>query len=314
MPAADPKDLRRAFATFATGVTVVTTRDAAGSPIGFTANSFSSVSLEPALVSVCAGTHMRSFAAFSAADTFAINILAEDQQELASTFASRGVDKFAKSRWSSGTTGSPLLEGVVAWFDCRVHELVSAGDHVILIGRVVNYAYNDRAPLGFCGGAYVRFGLQQSAMERRSPDTHLRIGAVLECEGTVLLEEDPTTASLSVPTTARLGNADDGMGLFGKLAAAGYRITLPFLFAVYEDGDTQYVVHRGHATCETIDMPVSAIQRYALNDIPWERITRPAERQMLERYQRERATNVTGIYVGTAESGELHTVSGSQRL
>jgi flavin reductase (DIM6/NTAB) family NADH-FMN oxidoreductase RutF len=310
----DPKDLRRAFGSFATGVTVVTTRAVSQEPVGFTANSFSSVSLDPPLVSVCPATGMLSFPVFAAASTFAVNILAEDQQDMASVFASRGADKFAHTRWRPGTTGSPILEGVVASFDCVVHERVPAGDHVILIGRVVDYAYNDRAPLGFCGGAYVRFGLQQRAMELGTHDERLRIGAVLECEGAVLLEEDPRSGTLSVPTASQLGDPEDTVGLYGKFAAAGFGITLPFLFAVYEDAGTQFVVHRGHASPTPDGLPKSTIQRFALDEIPWSRIARPAERLMLERYRRERETNVTGIYVGTAESGELHTVSASQRL
>ncbi len=288
---------------------------ASSEPVGFTANSFSSVSLEPPLLLVCVANGMRSFSVFQTAQHFAVNILAEDQQEISRTFASRGADKFGAVVWHAGGTGSPLLDGVVAWFDCRVHQVVSAGDHSILIGRIEDYAYNDRSPLGFCGGAYLQFGLLQRALELAHTDG-LRVGAVVECAGAVLLEEDPHTQNLSVPTAARLGNAADRSGLFGKLADSGYDITLPFLFAVYEDGTTQFVVHRGHAVRRTASPPdrraVAAITPFAVDHIPWQRIARPAERLMLERYERERATNVTGIYVGSAESGDLHTISSSQ--
>jgi flavin reductase (DIM6/NTAB) family NADH-FMN oxidoreductase RutF len=310
----DTNDLRRAFASFATGVTVVTTQTRSDGPVGFTANSFSSVSLDPPLLLVCVANGLRSFPLFAEAQSFAVNILAEDQQEASRTFASRGADKFGAVRWRAGETGSPLLDGVVAWFDCRVDKVVPAGDHSILIGQIAAYAYNDRAPLGFCGGAYLRFGLLQRALELAHHNGRLCVGAVVECEGAVLLEEDRRSKQLSVPTAARLGSAAEHSGLFGKLSDGGYKITLPFLFAVYEDGDTQFVVHRGHAVRRPDGRDESTIKAFATGNIPWERIASSAERLMLERYQRERATNITGIYVGTAVCGDLHTVSSSQPL
>jgi flavin reductase (DIM6/NTAB) family NADH-FMN oxidoreductase RutF len=314
MQALDTKDLRRAFGAFATGVTVVTMQRAGQEPMGFTANSFTSVSLDPPLLLVCLAHGMRSYPAFAAAGNFAVNILADDQQELSGRFASRGADKFANTGWRPGRTGSPLLDGVVAWFDCRVHELHDAGDHSILIGEVVDYAYNNRMPLGFCSGAYVRFGLPQRAIEMAHHDGQVRIGAVLECGGAILLDEDPASHLLTVPTAPRLGLAGEGSGLFGLFAAAGYDITLPFLFAVYEDGRTQFVVHRGTATLRREAAAQGRIRPVDMEAIPWERVASPAQRMMLERYLRERATNVAGIYVGTAESGDLHTVSSSRPL
>jgi len=314
MSAIDTKDLRRAFGAFATGVTIVTTQRSGQEPVGFTANSFTSVSLDPPLLLVCLAHGMRSYLAFAAAESFAVNILADDQQELSGTFASRGADKFASARWNPGRTGSPLLEGVVAWFDCRVHAMHEAGDHSILIGEVVDYSYNNRTPLGFCSGAYVRFGLPQRAIEMAQHDGQVRIGAILECAGAILLDEDPGTRVLSVPTAARLGTAAEGSGLFGLFATAGYDITLPFLFAVYEDARMQFVVHRGTAKPRGTLPSGGRIRQVDTDSIPWQRVANPAERMMLERYLRERATNVAGIYVGTAESGELHTVSSSRPL
>lgn len=310
----DTSDLRRAFSSFATGVTVVTTCSSSNEPVGFTANSFSSVSLDPPLLLVCVANGIRCHSVFSSANSFAVNILAEEQQEVSRTFASRGVDKFGKVQWTSGQTGSPLLDGVVAWFDCVMHEIVPAGDHSIMIGRIVDYRYDSRAPLGFCGGAYLSFGLLQDAAELAHRVGKVRVGAVLECDGEILLEEDQHTRRLSVPTAAHLGSASERSGLFKKLADSGFEISLPFLFAVYEDDKTQFVVHRGTAVRCIETRGDSTIRLFGKSDIPWDRIGSRAERMMLERYQRERATNVTGIYVGTAESGELHTVTSSQPL
>jgi len=311
----DTQDLRRAFGSFATGVTVVTTHGEESGPVGFTANSFASVSLDPPLLLVCLAHGMRSFPIFKDARTFAVNILADDQQDVSSSFASKGTDKFASVRWRHGATGSPLLEGVVAWFDCEAHEQVVAGDHTILIGRIVDYAYENRAPLGFCGGAYLRFGLLQQAVESGHRHGRVRVGAVLECDEGILLEEHPDTGSVAVPTSTRLGSAGGKGGLFGKLAEAGFDITLPFLFAVYEDDDTQFVIHRGTAVPRSSSGTTGSTTSlcvFPLDRIPWDKLTSSSERMLLERYQRERATNVTGIYVGTAESGDVHTVTATQ--
>jgi flavin reductase (DIM6/NTAB) family NADH-FMN oxidoreductase RutF len=310
----DSADLRRAFSSFATGVTVVTTRSSSAEAVGFTANSFSSVSLDPPMLLVCIAKGIRCYPVFSSAASFAVNILAEDQKEVSSTFASRGADKFGTVKWTEGRTGSPRLDGVVAWFDCQMQQMVPAGDHSILIGRIVEYRYDNRAPLGFCGGAYLSFGLLQDAAEVAHRDGRVRVGAVLECDGAVLLEEDLRTHTLAVPTAAHLGSAPEHSGLYGKLAEWGYAITLPFLFSVYEDGKTQFVIHRGNAIRRGECRGASTIRLFSIDAIPWARIASPAERLMLERYQRERATNVTGIYVGTAESGDLHTVMSSQPL
>lgn len=305
----DPKSLRRAFGRFATGVTVVTARAANGDPVGFTANSFSSVSLDPPLLLVCVATAIRSYPAFSSARSFAVNVLAENQRDISNIFASRGADKFGAVTWRAAASGAPLLDDVVAWFDCSIHQRIPAGDHGILVGRIESFAENDQPPLGFCGGAYLQFGLLQRAMEITNRHGRLRVGAVLECDGNLLLETDPTTGRLTVPAASRLGSPSDHEGLYGLLASAGYSISVPFLFAVYEDGDTHYVVHRGQATATGHARTASSIRPFPLTGLPWERIARPAERMMLERYQRERSTNVAGIYVGTAESGDLHTVS-----
>jgi flavin reductase (DIM6/NTAB) family NADH-FMN oxidoreductase RutF len=319
MKVIDSKDLRKAFGSFATGVTVVTTESEGNGPIGFTANSFTSVSLDPPLLLVCLAHGMRSFPVFEQSAHFAVNILADDQQDISGTFASRGADKFASVRWRAGHTGSPLLEGVVAWFDCEVHQRILAGDHTILIGRIVDYAYENRAPLGFCGGGYLRFGLLQQAVESSHRHGRVRVGAVLECAEGVLLEEHPDTGGFSVPAATRLGSVSEQGGLFGKFAEAGYSITLPFLFAVYEEADTQFVIHRGSAIRQLSSDPISRPQTsslcpFSMDAIPWDKLSSSSERMMLERYQRERATNVTGIYVGTAESGDLHTVTATRPL
>jgi flavin reductase (DIM6/NTAB) family NADH-FMN oxidoreductase RutF len=151
----DAADLRRAFGTFLTGVTVVTTRDPDGTPRGMTANSFTSVSLDPPLVLVCIGKGSSNIAAFAAADRFAVNILGHAQSEVATVFSARGIDRFATVPHREAATGAPVLADCLSWFDCTLHQQVVAGDHLILIGRVEDFDAHPHEPLGFCRGRFV---------------------------------------------------------------------------------------------------------------------------------------------------------------
>ena len=151
--------LRQALGAFATGVTIVTTVTAeSGEPVGFTANSFTSVSLEPPLLLVCLAHTAASYRAFREAESFAVNVLAADQQETAMLFATRGADKFGPTDWHPGVLGAPLIDGCLARFDCAMHQRVTAGDHDILMGRVIGFSRHEGQALLFHSGAYQRLG------------------------------------------------------------------------------------------------------------------------------------------------------------
>jgi len=155
----DKTALRQALGAFATGVTIVTavTRES-GEPVGFTANSFTSVSLEPPLLLVCLAHTAASYKVFREADSFAVNVLAADQETTAMRFATRGADKFGATRWHPGVQGAPLIEGCLARFDCTMHQRVTAGDHDILMGRVVGFSRHAGEALLYHGGAFQRLG------------------------------------------------------------------------------------------------------------------------------------------------------------
>ncbi len=155
----DKKSLRQALGAFATGVTIVTARtQETGEPVGFTANSFASVSLDPPLLLVCLAHTAASYRVFREADSFAVNVLAADQQETALRFATRGADKFGPTRWHEGIRGAPLIEGCLARFDCAIHQRVTAGDHDILMGRVLDFSRHEGEALLYHGGAFQRLG------------------------------------------------------------------------------------------------------------------------------------------------------------
>jgi flavin reductase (DIM6/NTAB) family NADH-FMN oxidoreductase RutF len=154
----DKQALRKALGAFATGVTIVTARAPDGTPVGFTANSFTSVSLEPPLLLVCLAHTAASYEIFRDAESFAVNVLEVGQEETAKRFASRGADKFGPTPWTPGRLGAPLIDGSLARFDCEMHQRVEAGDHDILMGRVLGFSLHEGAALLYHQGAFRTLG------------------------------------------------------------------------------------------------------------------------------------------------------------
>ena len=157
----DPAAVERArrfrdvLGRFASGVTVVTAVSG-GQPVGMTCQSFSSVSLDPPLVLFVPARTSRAWPLIQRAGRFCVNFLAADQADLSNTMASRGVDKFAGIPWEpSPATGSPVLKGSLGHVDCTIHAVHEAGDHYVVIGRVVDLAgASDDEPLLFFQGQY----------------------------------------------------------------------------------------------------------------------------------------------------------------
>ncbi len=148
------KKFRQCLGKFATGVTVVTCADASGRPYGITANSFSSVSLEPRLILWNIAKVSNSLQAFLDAEHFAINILARDQQELSSHFAKSDHTLFDTVEILRSEENVPLIPGTLACFQCRTFQIHDCGDHYIIIGEVVRFEARDAEPLVFFGGKY----------------------------------------------------------------------------------------------------------------------------------------------------------------
>ena len=146
-PTLDSRRFRNALGKFATGVTIVTTCDANGDPVGVTANSFNSVSLVPPLILWSLAKGSRSLPAFANASEFAVHVLGADQAALSARFASRGADKFAGVDWSISEGGAPILRHCSALFRCRPIHQQNAGDHVTFFGEVVHCDYTNGAPL-----------------------------------------------------------------------------------------------------------------------------------------------------------------------
>ncbi|MEH6469153.1 MAG: flavin reductase family protein [Porticoccus sp.] len=146
--------LRNAMGNFATGITVVTAVDEHGDPRGMTANSFSSVSLEPALISWCVGRESRLFKLFQHTNHFAVNILHSGQQSISQLFAGPEENKFDRVSWYPGMNGVPLLNDCASVFQCEIEHRYPGGDHTILVGRVLDFSSIPMAPLIFHCGQY----------------------------------------------------------------------------------------------------------------------------------------------------------------
>ena len=162
----DATALRRALGCFVTGVTVVTAGDADGGPHGFTANSFTSVSLDPPLVLVCVGREVEGLEVYRECEGFAVNVLAESQRAISETFAADRPDRFAGVPWRVGKYGAPILDDCIACLECASWQRIEAGDHLILIGRVLAFERSPGRPLAFCHGRYVSLSDERAGIAR----------------------------------------------------------------------------------------------------------------------------------------------------
>lgn len=147
---------RHVLSHFASGVTIVTTLDGDGRPVGFTASAFTSVSLDPPLILVCVDRNARCHASFETSERFAVNILGAHQEPLSRRFASMAEDKFDGLAFAPGTLGLPVVEEALASLECARVEVLPGGDHTILLGRVEAASVGGGHPLLYYRGQYDR--------------------------------------------------------------------------------------------------------------------------------------------------------------
>lgn len=149
-----PEGMREVLGHFASGVVVITAIDTAG-PIGFTCQSFASLSLDPPLVSFSPARTSSTWPKIRETGRFCVNVLAEGHEEISNRFARSGTDKFAGVRWRRNGSGLPVLAEVCAWIECTLHNEFDGGDHTIAVGRVRGLATGStHPPLLFHRGGY----------------------------------------------------------------------------------------------------------------------------------------------------------------
>lgn len=302
----DPRALRDAFGCFMTGVTVVTMIDKAGNPLGFTANSFSSVSLDPPLLLVSIANTSANLAAFRTAGGFAVNILSEGQKDVSATFARPVEDRFASVYWRRGPVGGPLIAGVAAWFDCTMEQVIPAGDHTILLGRIGGFEATSHPGLGYYRGAYVT----PAATARQLPaGPDVVLSAIIEQAGRVLLVDDGR-GGLSVPM-ARVGREGVQAALAGLFGLLKIEAEPGSVYAVYEDAilGTQHLALRCPVGAECAPAAGAFVE---LAPEGFDDVTDPALRSMLERLAAEARMGDYGTYFGTHEQGRVKRIAEGQ--
>ena len=304
----ETRKFRHALGAFPTGVTLVTTVDGDGKPIGFTANSFSPVSLNPRLILICIDKASINLKAFTESAHFAVSILSEKQQQMSTTFASPVEDRFAHVDWLTKTTGCPIIADAVAWFDCTKDNCVDAGDHYILLGRVVAFDSTIITPLVFLRGNYVNLALEQKMLQVMEADnTKVLVGALIECRNKIFLLEKEDTL-LDFPTASSLGSVSDENSLLGKLQKIGIDVPEHYLFSVFENDDdnTSLIYYRAQIENST---KATDGKFYAFDAVPFDRIRDKWSRTMLRRYIAERTLNAFGIYVGKESDGKIEAIT-----
>src|SRR6202035_483057 len=150
----DKNELRRVMGHFATGVTVITTISKDGQPFGLTANAFMSVSLDPPLLLISVDKKAESYPHFNDSQVFTVNILIDDQEALSRRFAVSGGNKFEGVAYHRGANNVPILEGTLAYIECRVYASHEAGDHTLYLGAIEQAETREGKPLLFYRGGY----------------------------------------------------------------------------------------------------------------------------------------------------------------
>jgi flavin reductase (DIM6/NTAB) family NADH-FMN oxidoreductase RutF len=150
----DKNELRRVMGHFATGVTIITTISETGQLHGLTANSFTSVSLEPPLVLISVDKKAESYASFEQSKVFTVNVLSDSQEALSRKFAVSGTDKFTGVAFHAGGNGAPILYGVIAHVECRLYASYDGGDHTLHLGEIIEAEVREGKPLLFYRGGY----------------------------------------------------------------------------------------------------------------------------------------------------------------
>lgn len=299
----DVRAFRNALGSFVTGVTVVTT-SVGDKPVGFTANSFTSVSLDPPMVLVCIGKSSSNFENFRSAGRFCVNILGEHQRHVSKQFSSKVPDRFAEVAWNPSTLNNPVIQASIAWFDCTLHQRVDAGDHYILIGHVRAFSHTIGSPIAYCRGNYVQFDLDQQILGSHRHRTCF--GAILETPEGVIFVHGKKPGSFALPTAPRLGTRSANDGIFRTLAELGIKFDLEFLFSVWEEdnADRMNVFYRGTAIGS---LRPDQGKIFPVTDLPMDKLT-SYEQRLLTRYKEERENFRFSVYNGTSSDGNFWAV------
>ncbi len=300
----DTKALRAAFGSYPTGVTVVTSTDSSGAPVGFTANSFTSVSMDPPLLLVCPARSLSSFELFETCQRFAVNVLSEGQEDISNIFAGYKGDRFSQVDWSPDHGGMPLLNNAAAQFSCVTTQVIPAGDHIVLVGEIDGFNHTDFRGLGYASGQYFSLGLERAAVELPPPGRSAHVGAIVVRNDMVLLDETPN--GFDLPRIEITEPAPVREALSSWFDKHRVKISLGKAYSIFDDniaGHFTYFLAKTSSSntpdgCRFID----------INDLTEQSYASPTCAALLERFAIEFQTQSFGLYVGDSTSGDLHTI------
>nr|WP_175800202.1 flavin reductase [Burkholderia anthina] len=297
-PTLNTRELRDAFGAFMTGVTIVTTTGDDGQPLGFTANSFSSVSLDPALLLVSIAKTSSNFQTFSTTGHFAINILAEGQKELSNIFARPSDDRFAKVGWHLSAHRNPLVDDVSAWFDCTTHAVIDAGDHALIVGKVEAFHSAGYAGLGYYRGGYFT-PAKLSAEVIAGPK--VIVSAIITRDDKVLMVR--TAERKWALPSKEIGNEGADKALAELFRQYQPDASASFIYSVYNNTETHYQYIS--FLCSAPDEAAAAGEFVSLDDIEADAFQDSALASMLERYRKESQLKSYGLYFGDHSTGTV---------
>jgi len=303
------QDLRQILGKFLTGVTVVTTIDPHGVPVGFTANSFTSVSLDPPLVLVCLAQSAGLASVFRRATSFAINILSVDQEAISNGFARKDADRFANVDWQKKMTGSPIINGCAAWLDCEMYEKIIAGDHVILIGKIEDAEKTALHPLGYYQGRYCAIDLPEetlSLLEHRK-SVHSTTGILVDHNDQLLLIEQ-SDGRFDVPRVEP-GSEGDESRINAAMTKLGIEVHNKILFSVVEGRHHQRISIYYRCNVEPGEPLPATAKYFKIDALPVDKLARPDLVHVLKRYLEEKNTGQFGIYVGDEHQGHIERIA-----
>lgn len=306
----DVTEFRRTLGSYMTGVTIVTTIDREGRRRGMTMTSFTSVSLDPPMVLVCVDRRAASFDAFVESRGIAVHILASAQEPLARTFASKAPDKFAHVVAESGYGGAPIIRDVHAYLDCETDQVVMAGDHAIIVARVLDFGSEDRRPLAFYQGKFNSFSVDEQILQQQI-DAHTKstVRWVVETDGGELVACERADGTLHLPEVKRRPSELSHGGLSAAATACiGVTTAVDFLYSIYDgqQGDT-VLIYRGRTESLAPTLASGFTLVPTLEDVA-DRFSDPSERAVIARYVNERLGAAFGIYAGNQLEGAVATL------
>ena len=309
----NPKSLRRAFGSFMTGVTIVTAIDRDGTAVGFTANSFSSVSLEPPLLSVCPAKSLSSFEIFKQCEYFQVSVLAHDQQKASNVFAANSEDRFSQIAWHADAFGCPIIDGAIASFSCKRDRSIDAGDHIILLGEVVAFESHEKQGLGYGIGGYFSLNLERAATELQTANHHdakrLIVGGLVEHRGQLLLSKD-THHGYTLPHI-EIEDEQPSFDTIHEFLETQLKVPVEIgsVFSMFEhEKQNKSSIYYRAIIAEETRPEKSAGEFYSIDQLEKINFSNSAISSLVARYISERHSGNHSLYVGTDAHGKTHKI------